>query len=283
MSIKVAKNLFGKDKDTLVQFYETNKDNVINYSKKNANNLLICNYNVHGWVNINDTINVNDNFDNIINMISNCNDIDIIVLEEVCFRQKDGLTQQFIENKFKTIGFVDNFTVENGGCFLKKGACDYIMIFGKKPFSIKHSINITEFIFKRLCLLIEYDKIKIIAVHLEIGKRFHHLPKNKHRSDIEKENTAMRIKELTYILQCVKNIDIIVGDFNFSYQDPEFNWVLDKGFEYCKDLTHTTPYNRTDMVFVNNNNNKLINVNNVTINANFSDHLPIICELILKT
>ena len=69
-----------------------------------------------------------------------------------------------------------------------------------------------------------------------------------------------------------------MGDFNFSTTDPEFIWLLEKGFRYCKDFTHTTPYNRTDMVFLNNKN-KLKNMNNITIKSNYSDHLPILCEL----
>lgn len=280
MSMKVARNLFGKDKNILIEFYEANKDNVMDYKKKDAKNLLICNYNVHGWVNINEGVTVNDNFNNILTMISQCKDIDIIVFEEVCFR--DHLTQTYIEEKFKEIGFIDSLTVPNGGCFLKKGSCDYIMIFGKKLFGLKESIDISTFIRKRCCAVVQYEGIKIVALHLEIGKRFHHLPKNEYRANIEEENANMRKQGLDKILGLCNNVDIIMGDFNFSYDDPEFNWLLGKGFRYCNDLTHTTPYNRTDMVFLSDKNKKMKNVSNLTIKSNYSDHLPILCEILYK-
>lgn len=272
MSIHVAKNLGSKNKDILIKFYTDHNHNYIDYLREETNSLVICSYNVHGWVNINAQINVKDNFINIFNLFQDYNDIDILVLQEVCFR--DHLTEKYIKEEFKKIGFNDSFLVPNGGCFLNTKTTDYIMIFSKEQFQLKKEIDVTISRWKRSCLIVKYKSINILAVHLEIGKPYHHLPINEYRKKIESDNVKDRIIQLQQLLN--DDIDMIVGDFNFTPNDPEFTWLLNKQFTFCQDLTHTTPFNRTDMVFIKN---KVSNINNKSISCNYSDHLPIISEI----
>jgi len=137
---------------------------------------------------------------------------------------------------------------------------------------------VTKFSYIRHCPVIIYKNLKILAVHLEIGKRYHHLNStDKNRIKIEKENSIRRINQLKEIFNIHKDIDIIVGDFNFTYNDPEFNWLINQKFEYCQDFQDSTPFNRTDMVFIRDK--ELLNINNITIKCNYSDHLLILCEL----
>lgn len=272
MSINVAKNLGSKNQDILIQFYTNHTDNFIDYLREDYYSLIICSYNVHGWVNINAKINVGENFVNILKMIKDYNDIDILVLQEVCFR--DHLTEEYIKEEFKKLGFIDSFSVPNGGCFLNSKDTDYIMIFGKEKFQKKIAIDVTIARWKRSCLIVKYKSINILAVHLEIGKAFHHLPINEYRKKIESDNTKDRIIQLDQLLK--NDIDVIIGDFNFTPIDPEFKWLLGNQFKYCNDLTQTTPFNRTDMVFIKD---KINNINNKSISCNYSDHLPIISEI----
>ncbi|ARF11295.1 endonuclease/exonuclease/phosphatase family protein [Klosneuvirus KNV1] len=272
MSINVAKNLGSKSKDILIKFYADHPDNYLDYLREESNSLIICSYNVHGWVNINAKINVADNFANILKLFQDYDDIDILVLQEVCFR--DYLTENYIKEEFQKIGFNDSFSVPNGGCFLNSMKTDYIMILSKEKFQMKKEIDVTIARWKRSCLIVKYKSINILAVHLEIGKSYHHLPINEYRKKIESDNTKDRIIQLNKLLN--NDIDMIVGDFNFTPNDPEFKWLLDKEFIFCQDLTHTTPFNRTDMVFIKD---KISNINNKSISCNYSDHLPIISEI----
>ena len=148
------------------------------------------------------------------------------------------------------------------------------MIFGKEKFQKKIAIDVTIARWKRSCLIVKYKSINILAVHLEIGKAFHHLPINEYRKKIESDNTKDRIIQLDQLLK--NDIDVIIGDFNFTPIDPEFKWLLGNQFKYCNDLTQTTPFNRTDMVFIKD---KINNINNKSISCNYSDHLPIITEI----
>lgn len=271
--IKISK-IFGKNNDRLIKFYNDNIDNTLNYKKK-GNNLLICSYNVHGWCNINEDIDDIDNFNNIINLFKNC-DFDLIVLQEVC--TSGVINFDMIWNKFKEIGFIDFHISPNGGCFLSNKSSDYLIIFSKKKFKFSETIDVTKFSFVRKCSVIVYDNIKILAVHLEIGKRFHHLVEgDKKRINIIKFNTNIRLKQLSDILKAHSDINIIIGDFNFTPYDVEFKYLLSLGFEFCGDYKNTTPYNKTDMIFIKNN--KVNVIENISIKCNYSDHIPILCEL----
>ena len=279
--MNITKNLSKYNKTKLTDFYNSNNINKINYAKYDHASLLLCTYNVHGWININNDINVNDNFINILNMISVCKDIDILVLEEVCFRTE--LSKKYIKEQFQKIGFQDSFYVPNGGCFLNKSETDFIMIFGKNKFQSKKMMDVTNFIFKRYSAIFHYNNLKFIAVHLEIGKRYHHLSGGTVKTKIMNENINRRIQQLDKLLKS-NDTDIIIGDYNFSPNDNEYNWLTNKNYVFCEDFIHTTPYNRTDMIFINNNNNnnnnnKIKNIKNETVKCNYSDHLLVLCEI----
>jgi hypothetical protein len=128
------------------------------------------------------------------------------------------------------------------------------MIFSKIKIIFRDIIDISLYKFIRICPVIIYNDFKIIAVHLEIGERYHHLKKNDpRRKRIEKYNRNLRIKQLEQIFAKYSDIDVIIGDFNFTSNDGEFKWLINKGFIYCEDYMETTPYNRTDMIFINKN------------------------------
>ncbi len=271
MDLKIAKNV--PQNEFIISFYNDNTINDITYTKLDTNNTLICTYNVHGWININANINYMDNFNNIVTLLSKI-DADIIVLQEVCFRAK--LTIEYITDTFKKYNYVDNIIVPNGGCFLNKNKYDYLIVLSKQKLTLKESIDVTEFGFKRHCAVIKYNDIKLLCVHLEIGRRMHHLPENNAiRKSIEKSNYLMRIKQLNKIFNEHNDINIIVGDFNFMPSDPETKWLLARKYKYYGNNTNTTPYNRTDMLFANDATIS----NTFDIICNYSDHIPVLYEI----
>lgn len=248
MTLKISNNV--PKNQQIISFYKTHTNLEFDYVKLNKNNTVICSYNVHGWININADIKYLVNFNNIVDMLSKVN-ADILVLQEVCLR--DELTETYIFNEFKRIGYVDYIIVPNGGCFIKSHESEYLMVLGKKKFEYKENIDVTNGGFIRHCAVIKYDKIKLLAVHLEIGKRFHHLTETSQlRHKIENQNTTIRINQLDIIFQLHNDIDIIVGDFNFMPTNFEVKWLRDNNYTYYGNETNTTPYNRTDMVFLNN-------------------------------
>lgn len=271
MSLKITNTL--PKNDQTVSFYETNDNIDFEYNKSNADNLLLCSYNVHGWVNINANINYKDNFKYIVAMLSKIN-ADILVLQEVCLR--GGLTETHIYNEFNKLGYTDYMIVPNGGCHLKNNTSDYLMVFGKKSLINKVDIDCTNGKYTRHCAIIEYDTFKIANVHLEIGDRFHHLSNDNVKIAIQAKNANLRINQLNEILYFDNSIDIFFGDFNFIPNDPESIWLRNKNYIYYGNDENTTPYNRTDMLFANN---KINIVNNVQIVCNYSDHLPVVYEL----
>lgn len=277
MTLKISNNV--PNNKQIISFYKTHTNLHFDYMQLDKNSSVICSYNVHGWININADIKYLTNFNNIINMLSKVN-ADILVLQEVCLRNE--LTETYIFNEFKKLGYNDYIIVPNGGCFIKSNGSEYLMVVGKQKFEYKQNIDITNGGFIRQCAVIKYDKIKLLAVHLEIGKRFHHLIETSQlRHKIENQNASIRINQLDTILQLHNDIDIIVGDFNFMPTDSEVKWLHDNNYTYSGNETNTTPYNRTDMVFLNNDS--IIDVlNNTTISCNYSDHLPVIYELSTK-
>lgn len=275
MSLKITKTL--PKNQNIISFYHQNNVHNDDYKYKRLNDsLLICTYNVHGWININDNINYHDNFNNIFNILSKINP-DILVLQEVCLR--DTLNKNYLVNKFNTLGYIDYFIVQNGGCFLDHSKSDYVMVFSKAKITLKIDLDITcSKYFIRHCAIVKTYGYLFACVHLEIGNRYHYLPNNSPlRQKIIRTNSTNRTKQLEKILTN-HTVDIIVGDFNFTINDSEFNYLIDYGFNYIDNYknNNTTPYNRTDMLFTKNN---IFTVKSSIVCCNFSDHLPVIYEL----
>lgn len=279
--MNITSNLKGGDENKLIDFYNSNEAEISTIVKK-ENNILICTYNVHGWININDDISVEDNFASIIKMFKKMN-ADILLLQEVCFNGIP-ISKKYIIDSFIEIGFIDCYYTENGGCFNEKGKCDNIMVLSKKELVNVKKIILPKFRFKRNCITFEYDQIKIATLHLEIGDRFHHLRENTPvRIKIENKNNDQRIAQLEHILGLSSpSFDYIVGDFNFSSNttEKEFIWMKDHNYQYYGGMENTTPYNRTDMLFKRKDHILSNIIKHLDIKVNYSDHLPVLYEII---
>lgn len=265
-----------KISDPIKKFYYDHDDCDKSHTKiTKKGNLLIGTYNVHQWENINATINVYTNFDKIINYLSKLK-CDIIILQEI---STSKIHKNKIYEKFKFIGYPYNFMVHNGESVKKYKKNSYIGIFAKNPFEKIQEIDLTVGRIQRNCIMCVYQGCKLVAVHLEIGDRYHSLNISEiEKNKIIKSNTEKRLDQLNKILNKYPDIEIICGDFNFSYEDEESRWLRKTmNFGLVEDLKKTTPYNRTDMFFINKKSN-VKPLQSFTLDCNLSDHLPVVLD-----
>jgi len=260
--------------EKLVKFYNNNVAKRLPLLYAN-DNLVIMTYNVHGWININKNISINDNYLHIMALIASI-DADIIVLQEVCFEQINYLI--FLADINKT-GYDHIRNASNGNCFHDKNMNDYIVVISKYPINNSKIINTRIISNKKFpergLLIINIGSLTIAAVHLEIGKRYHNLLLNDpNRQLIIDENAANRIGQLEKMLEY--NPDIIVGDFNFTPTDTEAKWLKKRCYAYMgKVHKQTTPYNCTDMLFLNSLTLNTKCTEKI-LSINLSDHLPVL-------
>ena len=126
--MKISYNLRFGDTTKLIKFYENNAKNVYDEKRMNDKSIFICCYNVHGFININDEIKIQTNFQNICNILSSIN-ADIIVLTEVCL--SNVIKENHLIETFLKMGYIDHMIVKNSGCFLNKNHTDYLVVFSK--------------------------------------------------------------------------------------------------------------------------------------------------------
>jgi endonuclease/exonuclease/phosphatase family metal-dependent hydrolase len=255
-----------------LDFYTINNDNIIPDIKYNEDDILICSYNIRCFINLNPDIDTKDNVNNILSLLKVVNP-HILILEEFNdFQDRDNMI-----SAFKKLGYTNMVIAKNGDEVEDTIITSYVVVLSKDKINNVSIIDLTVYNHWRQCIYFEYNNIKIIAVHLEIGERFHHLNINsKERNNIIDKNTKLRTKQLTTILKW--NPDIIIGDFNFMPSDNEFTWLLNNGYSYHEDYNNTTPFNRVDLAFVNDNCQ--YGINKVwTIKCNYSDHLPVVYSI----
>ena len=110
---------------------------------------------------------------------------------------------------------------------------------------------------------------KIVFVHLEIGIRNYPHKFEIENKIIDKVNSMIRVQMIDKIL--VHNPDIIIGDFNFTLDDNETEYLISKNYHPQERTTlNSTPYNRVDHCFIKGENK----TDNKLLRCNYSDHLP---------
>jgi endonuclease/exonuclease/phosphatase family metal-dependent hydrolase len=258
----------------LQNFYSLNENNNFQITKKNIHNsLIICSYNVHGWLNLEQNIKPLDNFYNILNLFKQV-DPDILILQEVSPLASKNF--KFIYAEFCKIGFHYHFSVPNGE--IKNNFDSFITILSKKPIQEKYKIDLSVTKLLRYVPVVKIQNIFIAGIHFEIGFRYHHLnEKNSERKKLIFENEQLRKKQIEKLLSKFKNLDILVGDFNFQPTDNEFS-LISENFCYFQNYSNSNPFNRSDMFFIRKNNN-IHSLTFYTLKCNYSDHLPIINQI----
>jgi exonuclease III len=257
-----------------MKFYLNNKYKK-QYIKRNNKSFIVMNLNVHSFKNFNDDIDKCQNQKLIINLIRDINP-DLLFLEEVKLLPKCTVFSDLSKLGFRDIKRMSNGAPSDSSLILvcSKNRMDKFHIVDLKPTGFKKNRQVGVATIKGF---------KFVAVHLEIGDSHHGLyyPEDVEKKIIE-DNKKTRIEQLEKLLNSEQNIDVIMGDFNFTLSDPESHFLRkEKGFNLIDDRAPTVPYGtRVDLTFINSQS-KIKHGKNYTVSANYSDHLPVIQEFFL--
>jgi hypothetical protein len=129
----------------------------------------------------------------------------------------------------------------------------------------------------RNSLEIKYRNLKIIATHLEIGRRYlkgsgDFLDLGSF-NEVYNNNYNMREKQLKMLLD--KNPDIIIGDFNFNPDDREIKILTDADYNYNSEPVTSIYESKVDFVF----SKPYITGKESVLEYYRSDHKPIIFDI----
>jgi endonuclease/exonuclease/phosphatase family metal-dependent hydrolase len=214
----------------------------------------ILTYNVHGFVNLDNSISQLDNFYSIVNLLSDIN-ADIVILQEVTllFRPREQNVY------FKNIGYNHIKMVPNGNYVKTNKYTCFLMILSKTEFNWE-VIDLTVSDTIRQCIVFKINNMKIAGLHL---------------NDSDQES---RLKQLNSLLT-INDINIICGDCNFTPYDQETKYLKKKKYELVipeSGIINTSQYNCCDMFFVKNIDSQTeVNV----LECDYSDHFPVIMDI----
>jgi len=260
------------------QYYENQLDN-----KRNKNILKIIKdtkpifkfitLNVHSFI----SSNSNDTYEIVINKMKellNIFNVDFCFLEEYSSYVND----EYIASIFNDYNILKSQNLGN----------KYDKYFGNVLLS-KDKIKKFQFNFlsahkgtKRVALNFEIDNknvegIVFCGTHLEIGERYTErkgsFKSHEQIIDIYNDNVNKRISELNKIINTKP--DIILGDFNFTKDDLEFNHISKSYTDTIKE-EYPTLFNNERVDFIFNNKVKNIKCDSYVISYPYSDHLPVI-------
>lgn len=267
--LNIEKSLLGKDDNKISQFYNNNP--YITYKSNNNYDMKILTYNVHCWRNINSEINNFENVNFIKNMVKDI-DPDIIIFQEVTRIKKKKI--KTIVNNYYKLGYTSHVMVPNGNETNVRFNYIFVLVISKYTLDSICNLDITVYNTVRNCCIFTVKGLKICAIHLEIGDYTHNIPDINEKNKIIKLNSDLRINQLSNII--LNNPDIIIGDFNFTQNDIEYQYLLDNEYKYYGNIDNSTPFNRVDMIFIKNNN---LTCCADIIQCNYSDHLPLLCGI----
>jgi endonuclease/exonuclease/phosphatase family metal-dependent hydrolase len=269
---------------SLFHFYKNN--NLFYHSlNKYKHKKYILSYNLHYFNNLSYYIDINTNIKNILSFIRYYkNNVEICFFQEVSFKNKVDYNYFILE--MAKLGFKYFYKSLNGGrhlyiyCFTKNKYKYEIIkttnVLSKKDKNIISNFDIYpdygKLEIERNHILIDYNGLKICTVHLNIGYRL----KSDDSKNIEiiEFNSTLRINELSKIIKYKP--DMIVGDFNFTPNSDENNFLLKNNYYLLNNSNeNSTPYNRVDNVYYNKN----IKLDNYLVQCNYSDHLPFFQEI----
>jgi len=228
-----------------------------------GHDIQIMSYNVRFLTSANVLKSKDEILDNLIQLV-NLSDANIIFLQELPAEHLERLRQL---KQFQVISTM------NGGyelllvalVNLKKGKFTKFDIIKDKKKSVRNSIVLN--------YIANNKPIRIIGTHLEIGGRY---MKNTRFidyaefCDVYKRNVATRSEQLKKILSHSPNI--VIGDFNFSPDDPELEVMTDAKFKYNETEPTSIHKKKVDYAFYD----KSISGKSTLIDYYESDHKPLV-------
>jgi endonuclease/exonuclease/phosphatase family metal-dependent hydrolase len=258
------------------QYSENQLDNkrnndILNIIKKSKPVYKFITLNLHGFV----SSNLNDTFEIVVNKLNellNKFNIDFCFLEEF----QSYVNDDYIENIFVKYNILKSPNLgSKGGKY-----------FGNVLLS-KDKINKYNFIelsnnknMKRMATIFQIDNknvehIKFCGTHLDIGDRYTErsgtFKSHQQIIDTFNSNSNKRILELNKIIN--NSPDILLGDLNFTKEDPEFEH-LSRVYNDTMKEEYPTLFNneRVDFIF----GKKSIKCDSYVVSYPYSDHLPVL-------
>jgi len=258
------------------QYYNNQLDNkrndsIMKYIKKVKPIYKFMTLNVHSFV----SSNLNDTFEITVNKLKELLkkfDVDFCFLEEYTSYVKD----EYIESIFNEYNILKTPNLGNrndkyfGNVLLSK---DKI----KKYQIVQLSEKKNE---RRMAIIFELDNksvkdINFCGIHLEIGERYTErsgtFKQHQQIIDIYNNNANKRILELNKINNYKP--DVIMGDFNFTKDDPEFEHISNAYNDTIKE-EYPTLFNNERVDFILSKKN--IKCESFVVSYPYSDHLPVI-------
>ena len=235
----------------MMEFYFDNKTDNINEIKKYKNKEnTILSYNVHSFININGEFSVEKNIDNIYNIV-----LDLLP-EIIVFQEFPIQNSNIFILMMEKIGYQYYSKASNGTTYDTM----FVIVFSKLTID---NINILD------CKVDVIQRKVIICTINNINYCFVQFDNNNH---------ILRIKQIDKILNYKKDLDFIIGDCNFTDRCPEADYLRKNNYEISESNINTTPHNRIDFFIYNKNSKYKIEKEDVII-CNYSEHLPIICNI----
>lgn len=265
----------------IIKFWNYNKMNSMQNKKFHSeiintkNKFVIATLNVHAFYSINHYNTMKFAFKKFLLLLNNFK-IDVIGIQE--FRIDETLSMKYVEKKLKKRNYNITFTEcvpDFGNAIISKYT---IQLF--KELTLP---NDQHFKMVRKATFFKIDKqyvdnIIFCNTHLEIGLRY----KTRHGGLLSEDeliknmnfNSQIRSKQLNSIIN--ENPDIIMGDFNFNPDDPEFNIISNKYTTYMDNITSTNPFGTITDYLCYRKDLYLKPIKTVAANYRYSDHLPVI-------
>lgn len=205
---------------------------------------LIYAQNVHSF----NSINLLDDKEDSIKLLSNVSSVlnaKFIFLTEFTFNtmHRDDWKGFVNDNQFRAVIWTPYNSAAGRNSFGQ-------ILLSKYNILYKEIVSISN---ERKAIIVKVDNTTYAFTHLSIGKRLHDPNLNMFQVfNNSKFNILIRIKELNAIIE--KNPDFIIGDFNFSIDDFEMNFLTEKGYTPIDDLKATVPFpgKVVDMIFKKN-------------------------------
>lgn len=221
--------------------------------------------------------NNNDTFEIIINKIKNLLDIfniDFCFLQEYC----SNVSDEYIESIFTNYNILKSQKLD-----LKNSKYFGNILLTKDKLN-KYQFNVlSEYKnVKRISLNFEINNknakdLIFCSTQLEIGdsykERNQSFKSHENIIDTYNKNVNERILEINKIIDIKP--DVILGNFNFTKDDPEYEHISNSYKDSIKEEYHTLPNNeRVDYIFTNKSKN--INCNSYVVSYPYSKNLPVI-------
>lgn len=260
----ISKNAAGD----IEKFYNFNKNYQKNIKPKDNQNLRIATMNCHRF----ESINAEDTSIAAINELFKWfddNNCDLVAIQEYNSKYRNKIAELAKSNNLYTAPI--DFT--NYG----------YMVLSRYPVKTKLT-NIVAGDRKAMIIELDYKGklLRLCNAHLSLFPRDYSKPNSlNYKRSVHKtiEHHKIQLKEILSM-----TLDIIMGDMNFTPDDPEYDIMQNRGWisQYEKYELPTTPFNTTvDFIFTQDENKKITRVNTWVEPFLMTDHRAVITDIFI--